>query len=94
MKLQVVGESETADGLIDRLQEVCPDLLLIAWGLPGKITSDLIRELREIRPEVKVICLSSETGLAEIALAAGADAFASKSDHPLQLKAAIDAVLM
>jgi len=89
----VVGESETVDNLIEQIGSANPDLLLIAWDLLRWSSGCLIGDLRRQCPHMKVVCLGSRPGTAARAMAAGADAFASKADHPLRLKAVIEAAL-
>jgi len=89
----VVGESETVDDLIEQIGSTSPDLLLIAWELLNSGSGCLLDELHMQFLQMKVICLGSRPGTAAQAIAAGADAFASKADHPLRLKAVIEAAL-
>lgn len=60
------------------------NLLLLDWELPGWSPSDL-SDLRQSCPDLKIIALSVGPDTRQSALAAGADAFVSKSDPPDQV---------
>lgn len=89
--VQVVGEAVDAAELLAQAAATRPDLVLLAWELPGLAAVDLLSALRKVWPEASVIALSGRPGARRAALAAGADAFASKADPPERLLAAIDA---
>ena len=86
---EVVGEATNAEDTLARVQASSPDLLLIGWELPGLAGMDLLPALRRSRPDLMIIALSGRPEACRIALAAGADAFVSKSDPPERLLAAI-----
>jgi len=74
--------------MICRPKTTCPDLVLLDWELPGLAGPRLLITLRATCPDLLVIVLSGRPGAQRAALAAGADAFASKSDPPERLLAA------
>ena len=86
--VRVVGEVAELSGLLGEVQMVSPDLVLLDWELPSKI-SDLIAVLRTLCPGLRIIALSGLPEARKTALAAGADAFVSKGDQPELLLAAI-----
>lgn len=86
---KIVGEATDAADLIAQARTFAPDLLLLDWDLPGLLASDLIRELRHICPNLRVIVLSEKSELAPTALASGANAFVSKAEPPEHLLSAI-----
>ncbi|MGA9350187.1 MAG: response regulator transcription factor [Anaerolineae bacterium] len=102
--LQVVGEATDADDLLAQMETACPDLVLLAWELPG-LTVDpstssgqapsagsgqgLLTALRRVCPNLFVIALSGRLEVRQAALDAGADAFVCKCDPPERLLAAI-----
>jgi DNA-binding NarL/FixJ family response regulator len=88
--LHVVGEASEAGELLERLQAICPDLLLLDWELPGQQASDLLLAVRRRCPSLSVIALSGRPEAYRVALEAGADAFVSKVDPPERLLAAVD----
>lgn len=87
--LEVLGEATDARDLLDQTGDTCPDLILLAWELPGLIEAGLLPSLRQSCPDLAVIALSGRPEARTSALAAGADAFVSKSDPPERLLAAI-----
>ena len=86
---QVVGEAANAETLLSQVSTACPDLVLLNWGLPGMAADELPPALREACPDLAVIVLSGQPEARRAALAAGADAFVSKTDPPEELLAAI-----
>lgn len=88
-ELCVVSEAVDAKELLAQAEAVCPDLVLLDWGLQGQTLVDLLPALRQICPELSVIALSGRSEARQAALAAGADAFISKTDPPDKLLAAI-----
>jgi CheY-like chemotaxis protein len=63
--------------------------LLLGWELPGTSEIDLVPAIRRICPKLPVIALSGRLEARQVALAAGVEAFVSKSDPPERLLAAI-----
>ena len=89
--LEIVGEADTGEELLARVEATCPDLVLLHWRLSGG-GSDLVPALRRIHPGLRVIVLSARPEACGEAMLAGADAFVSKMDNPDKLLAAIDAI--
>jgi len=85
----IVGEVSDCQELMAQAETDCPDLMLIDWDLPGIEGDDLFPALREICPDLTVITLSSRPDVEGAALAAGAQAFVSKTGPPELLLAAI-----
>ena len=89
LEANVVGEAADAEDLLAQVEMGCPDLVLLDWGLPGMAAEELLIALRQTCTELAVVVLSGQPEAEEEALAAGADAFASKADPPERLLAAI-----
>jgi DNA-binding NarL/FixJ family response regulator len=103
--LKVVGEATDAGDLLAQMETACPDLVLLAWELPGLAAVDpsagrrgepvepsgrgLLTALRRVCPDLFVIALSGRLEVRQAALDAGADAFVCKCDPPERLLAAI-----
>ncbi len=83
--MQVVGESDDAEGLLVQIRATHPDLVLLGWELPGLAALDSLSVLREVPPGPAVIALSGRPEVRFAALSAGADAFVSKGDPPERL---------
>ena len=88
--LCVVGEAKDAEELLTKAQETCPELVLLGWELPGREEADSLHALHRVCPGLLVVALSGRPSARQNALAAGADAFASKADPPEGLLLAID----
>jgi DNA-binding NarL/FixJ family response regulator len=88
---EVVGEAKDAEDLLAQIKRSCPDLVLLDWELPGMRAVDLLSALQSVCRDLVVIALSGRLEARKTALAAGADAFVSKTDPPERLLAAIAA---
>lgn len=82
--LTVVGEVANIQTLLRDIDAARPDLILLEWELPGcnGTQATVLRELHMHLPEAVVIAFSADFESRKAALAAGADAFVSKSDPP------------
>jgi DNA-binding NarL/FixJ family response regulator len=89
-ELEVVGEATDTEELLTQIKSTGPDLVLFDWELPGRAASVSIATWREIRPQLFIVALSGHPEVRQAALAAGADAFVSKTEPPEWLLAAID----
>ena len=90
--MDVVGESADAQGLLDKVQKSCPDLVVLDGELPGLVLNGLFATLHSLCPPLKVIVLSGRPEVRQVALAAGADFFVSKGDPPEHLLNALHTV--
>lgn len=86
---KVVGEVAEARELLERVRITQPDLVVVDWDLPGLDSVELLKELREICPTLRIAVLSEQQELQRAVLEAGADAFASKANPPEQFLAEI-----
>lgn len=89
--LEVVGEADTGEELLARVEAACPDLVLLHWRLSDAGPS-LLPALQRVRPGLRVIVLSARQEACGEAMLAGADAFVCKMDPPDKLLAAIEMV--
>lgn len=87
--LEIAGEATTASELLARVVDLQPDLVLLHWRLRGATGQELLADLRESCPGLRILVLSVRPESCGEALAAGADAFVSKMDQPEKLLAAI-----
>jgi two-component system invasion response regulator UvrY len=88
-KIESVQEAVHAEDLLSRMEEACPDLVLIGWELPGLASVGSLSALRSVCPGASLIVLSGRPEARQAALSAGADAFVSKTDLPERLLATI-----
>jgi DNA-binding NarL/FixJ family response regulator len=83
--LTVVGEVTEACSFLVQAEALKPDLILLEWELPGRPAESLMADLSALDLDARVIVLSGRPEHRKAALAAGADAFLSKSDAPDQV---------
>jgi DNA-binding NarL/FixJ family response regulator len=93
--LKVCGEAgDAAEGLksITKLQ---PDLVVVDIGLPGKSGLELIKEIRGMKLEIKLLAVSmfDEAVYAQRVLRAGGDGYVMKQEDPEVIILAIRDVL-
>ncbi len=81
----IVGEATDAEELLDMAEADCPDVVLLAWELPGMPATQLLAALRETCPELVVIALSGRLEARRAAMCAEASAFVSKGEPPERL---------
>jgi DNA-binding NarL/FixJ family response regulator len=90
--LIVSGDAADSEELLANVAVIQPDTVLLDWELPGEPVKVLLSTLRAQDGQLRVIVLSGRPELKAAALAAGADAFASKINPPKELVAAIFAL--
>jgi two-component system nitrate/nitrite response regulator NarL len=89
--IAVIGEASSAEKAIEALPKAKPDLLICDFGLPGMDGLTLIRRLKRVLSDMKIILLSmhDETHLVKEILKAGVDGYVLKKDTHKELKQAI-----
>ena len=92
--MTVCGESDTADGGLDRIRADRPDVAIVDLSLGMASGLRLVKDLDALLPDVRVLILSmhDETLHAERALAAGARGYIMKQEAMHNLIAAIRCV--
>ncbi len=75
--------------MIDQSIAHRPECLILDWELPGFADHNCLDALRELLPELKIIVTSARPEAADVAVAAHADAFISKTDPPSEILNAI-----
>ncbi|EEH64246.1 response regulator receiver domain protein [Gleimia coleocanis DSM 15436] len=92
--LEVVAEAGSVTDAIRRAELVVPDVMLVDLQLPDGTGIDIMRRLRETKPSIKPIVLTSfddDSALAE-ALEAGALAYVLKTVHGAEITEVIRAI--
>lgn len=92
LNMQVIGEAVDIRNLWMELEAARPDLLLLDWSALGSRPSEMLPAVRARYPHLLVIVMSGQPEVRRAALAAGADAFISKTDPPDQLLAVLKEV--
>ena len=92
--ITVCGESDTADGGLERIRADRPDIAIVDLSLGAASGLQLVKSLNASLPDVRVLILSmhDETLHAERALAAGANGYIIKHEAMQNLIGAIRCV--
>lgn len=85
----VIEEVTTAQELLERAGNRCPDMLLLDWDLLGTTPENLLATLRALCPGLFITVLNSRPQTKQLALKAGANEFVGKNDPPERLLAAV-----
>lgn len=93
--LTVCGRAGTASRALAAIKRIKPDLVLTDLNMPGKSGLELIREIRDLYPELPVVVISihDEVFHVQQALRAGAKAYVAKSAGGEELLRAIRRVI-
>ena len=78
--LHIVGEAETGAELFALLADVAVDIVLLDIALPDMSGVEIACRLKQERPEIKILAISSEnaTSIVQAMLEAGIEGFISK----------------
>jgi DNA-binding NarL/FixJ family response regulator len=92
--LRVCGEAENAAQAMTAVQKLAPDLVLVDITLPGRNGLELVKDLKAIHPELRILAISmhDESLYAERMLRAGASGYITKQQPPKELISAIRTV--
>ena len=91
--ITVVGEAANATDLYAQAGSTSPDLVLLAWELPGLANGgSACTDLHCLASQPAVVVLSGRPEAGPLAIGAGADGFVYKGDPPEQLLGALRAV--
>jgi DNA-binding NarL/FixJ family response regulator len=90
--LQHLSEAASMDELLSKLGDGQGRLVLLDWELPGLAARGGLPALRQGHPGLKVVALSARPEARLAALAAGADAFVSKTEPPDTMLKIMDAL--
>ena len=89
--MHVAGEAEGGQEVLDAVAREDWDVLILDFSMPGKSGLDVLRDLRNSRPNLPVLVLSMhpESELAPRLLKAGAAGYLNKESAPKELVNAI-----
>jgi two-component system, NarL family, response regulator DevR len=92
---EVVGESGTADRLVEMVERAQPNIVLLDARLPGLSGPDACRRLRAAQPDVPVLIVTTFTDddLVDDCIRAGAKGYVVKDVERFDLKRSIRAVV-
>ena len=86
--VHVVDTASSVASLRALLQASRPDMVLLDWDLPDLSPADLVAEAKSLA-DCQVIVLGRDLDIKPAALMAGADAFVSQEDLPIDLLIAV-----
>ena len=72
--IDVIGESETGEGVFDVIRKDKPDVILMDLGLPGANGLEITMKIKEAYPDIKIIMLTSHEREEEVLASLGAGA--------------------
>lgn len=81
---QVVGEVASAAEVAEAVERLAPEVLLLDLNLQGRDCMDLVRQLSQLFPDLRILVLSmhSEEVYATRILQLGADGYVMKHEEP------------
>jgi NarL family two-component system response regulator LiaR len=91
--LEEVREAANGSEAVQLAEGFQPDIILMDARMPRMSGLEATRQIKAKWPQIKIIILSVFTDYQVLALAAGADAFISKSDSPETLRQMLAEVL-
>lgn len=94
-RLKVVGLADQAKKAMDIIAEARPDLVIVDLFLNGSNGIDLIKQIKAVCPDIKILMLSMHDELvyAERAIKAGAKGYVMKQESCDEIIKAIEKVL-
>lgn len=95
MDIEITGEAEKGNEVLDMLSDDVPDILILDLTMPGKSGLDLLKDLKVIYPELHVLILSihPEDRFAVRCIKAGADGYLCKSSISNELSKAVRKII-
>jgi RNA polymerase sigma factor (sigma-70 family) len=93
--VEIVGEAETGEEVVDKVKELEPDVCIVDVELPGKDGIDATKDILKARPETRVIIFTAhaQPDLLTLALRAGASGYVLKSAPSEDIARAIEKLL-
>jgi DNA-binding NarL/FixJ family response regulator len=88
--LEIVGQASDMGQVLASIADLHPNVLLLAWELPGGAPEALVALLARVAPGLRVIALSARPEARKAALVAGVHAFVSKVEPPERLLQALN----
>ena len=90
-----IFEAESGEVSVDIVNNNQVDLVIMDLGLPGINGIEATKKIKQIKPEIKVIILTSHNDVQEVlnSLKAGANAYCSKEINPTRLTEVVQSVL-
>src|ERR671936_1535146 len=84
-EFQVIGEAADGNEAAQKALELRPDLIVLDNSMPGMTGLEVARMLRANLPETKIVFLTLDPGIKDLALATGAVAHIAKDQPPQEI---------
>jgi DNA-binding NarL/FixJ family response regulator len=91
----ICGEAENGQQAVEKVLELCPDLVILDWTMPVMGGGEAARSIRTLAPQTKIIVFSlhDERAVRDEALRVGAHAFLHKTAGAEEIVATVRALL-
>src|SRR5439155_1098568 len=90
---KVVGEAADGNETARKALELRPDLIVLDNSMPGMTGLEVARMLRDNLPQTKIVFLTLDPGIRDLALATGAAAHVSKDQPPQEIMRVVRAAV-
>jgi len=90
---KVVGEAADGNEAARKALELRPDLIMLDNSMPGMTGLEVARMLRDNLPATKIVFLTLDPGIRDLALATGAAAHISKDQPPQEIMRVVRAAV-
>lgn len=91
LDVQIIGQVSSMESLLSEAAATRPDIIIMAWELPGEPGLGRLEALRQKAPHAFIMVSSARPENAR--LAEGADAFLCKTDPPETILQAIQGII-
>src|SRR5947208_1927075 len=91
--VKLVGTASNGCEAVEKHLRLKPHLIIMGAEMPGRSGVEATRQIRRQDRNVRILFYSGQPGMAESALAAGADGFLTKGAPTVSLKTAIESIL-
>ena len=90
-----IQEAESAETCLDIVNSTSVDLIIMDLGLPGMDGIEATKRVKQLKPDMKIVILTSHNDSVEVlnSLKAGANAYCSKEINPKRLTEVVMSVL-
>src|SRR4029077_16444687 len=90
---KVVGEAADGNEAARKALELRPDVIMLDNSMPGMTGLEVARMLRDNLPQTKIVFLTLDPGIRDLALATGAAAHVSKDQPPQEIMRVVRAAV-
>lgn len=81
----VVGDAESAQELLTRIEYLSPDVLLLDSSLPGLPLPDLVQAVQQLSPQTRTMIMGTNPDIQADLPSLGIEDYVSKNEAPTHL---------